>query len=91
MDFLLEQMRFQRDLKVRINRLLGYRKLGVKHFDLIPLYEKLYKKRIKHKHELEMNTSSICLGIKYQKRTSAPLDIHNLPWYGFYLNQSSFL
>ncbi|XP_073999886.1 transcriptional adapter 2A [Rhodnius prolixus] len=83
LDFLVERLYYQNEVRYKLNSLLMYRSLGIRFLNGIHIYEKLNKKRLKYKKEighigpLPIETQEP----KHMRRPSAPLTLHNLPGY----------
>ncbi|KAL1122622.1 hypothetical protein AAG570_002949 [Ranatra chinensis] len=84
LDLLLERLRYQQELRLRINTLLNYRWVGLRTMASTSLYTQLQEKRISNRRHL--NASYVPLsfdwvGVRTSRRSSAPLPLHNLPGY----------
>uniref|UniRef100_A0A023F0D7 Putative transcriptional adapter 2-alpha n=1 Tax=Triatoma infestans TaxID=30076 RepID=A0A023F0D7_TRIIF len=85
LDFLVERLYYENELRFKLNSLLMYRSLGIRFLSGVHIYEKLNKRRLKYKKEIgyigPLPIES--LEPKQIRRPSAPLTLHNLP--GFHL------
>lgn len=82
LDYLVERMRYQNELKLKKSLLIEYRNVGIKYLTEIEIYKKLNNKRQQNNAELR-KLSSLCPDSKsitqYNRKPTAPLMCINLP------------